>query len=85
MNQRSLPQRALGRARRALALRRTTVHRLEQELQAERARISRLEADLDELRRDSLRVAELIDLAEQTLTPGRTTPTERATRPDPSS
>lgn len=42
---------------------------LQRELQLERERVSRLEAEIDELRRDSLRVAELIDLAEQALTP----------------
>ncbi|MBL3699715.1 DUF6752 domain-containing protein [Leucobacter luti] len=39
------------------------------ELEAERERITRLEAELDELRRDSLRVAELVDLVERRLTP----------------
>lgn len=42
---------------------------LQQELRVERVRISQLEAEIDELRQNSLRVAELIDLAEQTLTP----------------
>ncbi|MCW2289871.1 hypothetical protein EDF60_2748 [Leucobacter luti] len=45
------------------------VRSLHSELQAERERITRLEAELDELRRDSLRVAELVDLVEQRLTP----------------
>ncbi len=69
MNQSSLPRRALGRVRRVFGRHGATVHRLEQELQVERERISRLEADLDELRRDSLRVAELMDLVERGLTP----------------
>lgn len=69
MNLSSLPRRAFGRVRRLFSRRGTTVHRLEQQLQAERERISRLEADLDELRRDSLRVAELMDLVERGLTP----------------
>ena len=42
---------------------------LQQELRVERERISQLEAEIDELQQNSLRVAELIDLAEQTLTP----------------
>lgn len=35
-----------------------------------RARVDNLERELDEYRRDSLRVAELMDLVEQQLTPG---------------
>lgn len=35
-----------------------------------RARVENLERELDEYRRDSLRVAELMDLIEQRLTPG---------------
>lgn len=69
MNLSSLPRRAFGRVRRVFSRRGSAVHRLEQQLQAERERISRLEADLDELRRDSLRVAELMDLVERGLTP----------------
>ncbi|WP_449283245.1 DUF6752 domain-containing protein [Leucobacter sp.] len=69
MNLSSLPRRAFGRVRRVFNRHGATVHRLEQELRAERERISRLEADLDELRRDSLRVAELVDLVERGLTP----------------
>ena len=42
---------------------------LQHDLRVERERISQLEAEIDELRQNSLRVAELIDLAEQTLTP----------------
>lgn len=45
------------------------VRRLAVELQHERERISQLEAELDELRRDNLRVAELLDLVESRLTP----------------
>ena len=45
------------------------VRRLAVELQHERERISQLEAELDELRRDNLRVAELLDLIESRLTP----------------
>lgn len=33
------------------------------------ARVSRLEAELDEYRRDSLRVAEILDILEERLTP----------------
>ena len=51
---------------------------LQQELRVERERISQLEAEIDELRQNSLRVAELIDLAEQTLTP----PTEPSAQSD---
>lgn len=51
---------------------------LQHELQTERERVSRLEAEIDELRRDSLRVAELIDLAEQKLTPATTPPSPTA-------
>ncbi|PII84178.1 hypothetical protein BMH32_14805 [Leucobacter sp. OLJS4] len=40
------------------------------ELEALTARVRELESELDEYRRDSLRVAELLDLAEQRLTPG---------------
>lgn len=40
------------------------------ELEALTARVRELEGELDEYRRDSLRVAELLDLAEQRLTPG---------------
>ncbi len=40
------------------------------ELEALTARVRELENELDEYRRDSLRVAELLDLAEQRLTPG---------------
>ena len=35
-----------------------------------RARVDRLEREVDELRRDSRRVAEMLDLVEQHLTPG---------------
>lgn len=35
-----------------------------------RARVERLEYELDEVRRDNLRVAELMDIVEQRLTPG---------------
>ena len=35
-----------------------------------RARVERLERELDELRRDGRRVAEMLDLLEQRLTPG---------------
>ncbi len=42
---------------------------LEAQLQIERDRITQLEIEIDELRRDSLRVAELVDLVEQRLTP----------------
>ncbi|SJN12967.1 hypothetical protein FM113_16295 [Leucobacter sp. 7(1)] len=45
------------------------VRHLAVELQHERERISQLEAELDELRRDNLRVAELLDLVESRLTP----------------
>lgn len=45
------------------------VRRLAEELTLERERITRLEAEIDELRRDSLRVAELLDLVEERLTP----------------
>ena len=34
------------------------------------ARIDRLERELDEYRRDSLRVAEMLDIIEEQLTPG---------------
>ncbi|MGO3146365.1 MAG: DUF6752 domain-containing protein [Leucobacter sp.] len=34
------------------------------------ARVSQLEHELDEYRRDSLRVAEMLDLIEQQFTPG---------------
>lgn len=34
------------------------------------ARVERLERELDEQRRDSLRVAEMLDLLEERLTPG---------------
>lgn len=48
------------------------------ELEIERARISQLEADVLELRRDSLRIAELTDLIETRLSPGieTNTPTQ---------
>ena len=42
------------------------------ELETLTARVRELESELDEYRRDSLRVAELLDLAEQRLTPGNT-------------
>lgn len=45
------------------------VQRLRRDLELERERITRLEAELDELRRDSLRIAELVDLVESRLTP----------------
>ncbi|QYM76983.1 DUF6752 domain-containing protein [Leucobacter luti] len=45
------------------------IRSLQAELQTERERITQLEAELDELRRDSLRVAELVDLVEQQLSP----------------
>lgn len=64
-----VPRRALRRARGILGIG-PSVRRLEAELRIERERVSRLEADLDELRRDSLRVAELVDLVERELTPG---------------
>lgn len=64
---------------------RTTQSSTRAEVETLQERVTELENELDEIRRDNLRVAELIDLAEQTLTPGRTAPTERATRPDPSS
>lgn len=35
-----------------------------------RARVDNLERELDEFRRDSLRVAEILDLVEESLTPG---------------
>ncbi len=59
--------RVAARLRRALPGGR--VSRLTAELQAERERITQLEAELDELRRDSLRVAEMLDLIEDRLTP----------------
>lgn len=37
-----------------------------------RARVDNLERELDEYRRDSLRVAEILDLIEASLTPGMT-------------
>ncbi|MBK0421621.1 methyltransferase domain-containing protein [Leucobacter sp. CSA2] len=40
------------------------------------ARVSELERELDEYRRDSLRVAELMDLAEQRFTPGQEAPSD---------
>lgn len=40
------------------------------ELREVNARVEALERELDEYRRDSLRVAELIDLVETKLTPG---------------
>ena len=49
------------------------------EVETLRARVTELENELEEVRRDNLRVAELIDLAEQTLTPGA------APRPAPGS
>lgn len=66
----SLPRRALGRARRWVTDHGATIAQLEAELREERARVDRLETEIDELRRDSLRVAELLDLAEQVFTPG---------------
>lgn len=69
MTEPSAARRAVGRARRILGTPHETIARLEDELHVERERITRLEAELDELRRDSLRVAELIDLAEQAFTP----------------
>lgn len=44
-------------------------NRIRAQLDIERERIDRLEAELAELRRDSLRVAELTDLIEGRLTP----------------
>ena len=41
-----------------------------EELETLRERVRELESELVDIRRDNLRVAELIDLAEQTLTPG---------------
>ncbi len=69
MNEPNAARRALGRARRVLGTPHDAIARLEAELQAERERVSRLEYEIDELRRDSLRVAELIDLAERAFTP----------------
>ena len=43
-----------------------------EELESLRERVRELESELVDIRRDNLRVAELIDLAEQTLTPGET-------------
>ncbi|GAA1613738.1 DUF6752 domain-containing protein [Leucobacter chromiireducens] len=63
----STPGRIAGALRRRLPGGR--VRRLTAELQHERQRISQLEAELDELRRDNLRVAELLDLVEERLTP----------------
>lgn len=51
-------------------LRRTTQGSTRAEVETLRERVTELENELDEIRRDNLRVAELIDLAEQTLTPG---------------
>lgn len=42
-------------------------------------RVDRLERELDEYRRDSLRVAEMLDLVETQLTPGNST--QRADTP----
>lgn len=42
---------------------------IESELQSALGLIARLEAEVDELRRDNLRIVELIDVAEQQLTP----------------
>ena len=70
-------RRLLGRAAGSDA----RVAALHQELQLERDRISQLQSEIDELRRDSLRVAELIDLAEHALTPtstGATAPDSRS-------
>lgn len=59
------------------------------ELEALTERVRELENELDEYRRDSLRVAELLDLAEQRLTPGapehlaRASTQADADRPDP--
>lgn len=61
---------AAGAKHRILRLINPSAGRLEAELRVERDRITRLEQELDELRRDSLRVAELVDLVEQRLTPG---------------
>lgn len=44
-----------------------------------RARVEALEHELDEVRRDNLRVAELMDIVEQRLTPGSNG--ERAPKP----
>ncbi|WP_336660607.1 hypothetical protein [Leucobacter sp. USHLN153] len=65
----NLMRRAAGRARRTLQSRPTPVARLESDLRAQQDRIDELQLEIDELRRDSLRVAELIDLAEQAFTP----------------
>ncbi|MFV0433671.1 MAG: DUF6752 domain-containing protein [Leucobacter sp.] len=52
-------------------LQRTTESELEREVGELRARVSELELELAEGRRDSLRVAELMDLVEQHLTPDK--------------
>ena len=55
------------------------------ELDTLRERVSELETELTDIRRDNLRVAELIDLAEQTLMPPeRTTASERSRTERPS-
>lgn len=68
MNERQAPNAGLF-ARLRARLPGAHIRRLQAELQTERERITRLETELDELRRDSLRVAELVDLVEQRLTP----------------
>lgn len=47
-----------------------------------RARVDRLEREIDELRADRRRVAELIDLIETRLTPGSTAPGPGSTNSD---
>lgn len=60
------PRSFASRAFRALNPR---LARVEAELRHERERIDQLQSELSELRRDSLRVAELTDLIEGRLTP----------------
>ena len=60
-------------------LRRARTSDTKLELETLRTRVDELETELEEVRRDNLRVSELIDLAEQALTPQA--PTPKATPP----